>query len=498
MPRPSLILALTSIAGVAVATVAGQPPTFKSGIDLLRLDVTVVADDGTPVKDLTAFDFAVEVNGQTRPVRSAQFVSFGSAERIAHPIEPEAAPQISTNERSERGRLTAVLIDQESLPVGQDHSTVLALRRYLDGLDAADRTAVISLPHPGVRLDFTSDRAAIRAALDRIHAVPPMGTPLSRMNVAVGEVEAARPTVPAPPRGQSVSSPQNMLLFVLRDLARALIPIDGPKTLVLLAGQMSTGLDIISRAKDFADVAAEARLSIYVVTPYALAMSAAEHSSSLPEPFAGQGGLQVLAGLGGGIVFDVIGRGQGVFDRIQRETSGAYLLGVEADPRADKDRLLKVSVKVTRPGLTVRGPKKTVVPKPRSASPPPRKSIIADALREPTPATALPMRVTSRIARTTEGGKTKVLIFTELEVSDQQAKHLAWGFELRGISGTAANDYEESVAAQSKRVGNTLTMASAALAKPGRYVLKFAAVDGDGRVGSVEHPMEVVAPDATP
>jgi hypothetical protein len=50
-----------------------QQPTFKSGVDLIRLDVHVVSDDGTPVKDLTADDFDVKANGNLAPVRALQF-----------------------------------------------------------------------------------------------------------------------------------------------------------------------------------------------------------------------------------------------------------------------------------------------------------------------------------------------------------------------------------------------------------------------------------------
>ena len=60
-----------------------QQPTFKSGVDLIRLDVHVVGDDGTPVKDLTADDFDVKVNGKPAPVRALQFLDLARTERTA-------------------------------------------------------------------------------------------------------------------------------------------------------------------------------------------------------------------------------------------------------------------------------------------------------------------------------------------------------------------------------------------------------------------------------
>ena len=43
-----------------------QGPTFKSGVDLIRLDVIVVGKDGSPVADLNSEDFEVKVGGKTQ------------------------------------------------------------------------------------------------------------------------------------------------------------------------------------------------------------------------------------------------------------------------------------------------------------------------------------------------------------------------------------------------------------------------------------------------
>ena len=69
--RPSAsLVAAAWLCGLAL--LSAQGPTFHGGINLLRLDVTVVTDDGTPVTDLKPEEFVVTVDGKPRPVRSAQ------------------------------------------------------------------------------------------------------------------------------------------------------------------------------------------------------------------------------------------------------------------------------------------------------------------------------------------------------------------------------------------------------------------------------------------
>ena len=50
-----------------------QPPAFKSGVDLLTLQTTVLDKDGRPVTNLTPADFTVTVEGKPRKVLFARF-----------------------------------------------------------------------------------------------------------------------------------------------------------------------------------------------------------------------------------------------------------------------------------------------------------------------------------------------------------------------------------------------------------------------------------------
>jgi len=48
-----------------------QGPTFRTGVDLVAVDVAVVDRRGRPVEDLRAPEFSVKIDGEVRRVVSA-------------------------------------------------------------------------------------------------------------------------------------------------------------------------------------------------------------------------------------------------------------------------------------------------------------------------------------------------------------------------------------------------------------------------------------------
>ena len=72
--RPVLPLARAAWCGaasvLAIAQEAGQP-TFRSGIDVVQVDVSVLDRSRVPVRGLTAADFIVLEDGKPRPIRSS-------------------------------------------------------------------------------------------------------------------------------------------------------------------------------------------------------------------------------------------------------------------------------------------------------------------------------------------------------------------------------------------------------------------------------------------
>ena len=58
---------------VVTLSAPASQPAFRSRVELLRVDVTVVDTSGAPIRDLGAGDFVVKVDGRPRTVSFAQF-----------------------------------------------------------------------------------------------------------------------------------------------------------------------------------------------------------------------------------------------------------------------------------------------------------------------------------------------------------------------------------------------------------------------------------------
>ena len=133
-------LGLCALSLGAVLAAQQQPPqTFRGGVELVVLNVTVVDKDGKPVRGLTASDFTVTLDGQARPVRALDFLELGASGG-----SDVTAVRQTTNERvpgapaNRGGRVIVLLIDDLSSKPGQAKGLVVAAERMLGRLDSGD------------------------------------------------------------------------------------------------------------------------------------------------------------------------------------------------------------------------------------------------------------------------------------------------------------------------------------------------------------------------
>lgn len=71
------------------AVLAAQPSQrFKSSVDVVQVDVSAIDGSGWPIRDLTAADFEVRVDGRVRPIVSAQFVAVPPSAAAPRPASP--------------------------------------------------------------------------------------------------------------------------------------------------------------------------------------------------------------------------------------------------------------------------------------------------------------------------------------------------------------------------------------------------------------------------
>ncbi len=179
------LCAIGATAVVAARAPAQSGQVFRSGVDVTTIDVTVIARNGDPIRDLKADDFTVTVDGKPRAIVSAQFVGFNEPSAgESRAVAPAAPRDYSANDRTARGRLIVLLVDQGNIRMGAERSVLRAAEGFLDRLTPSDRVSLLTIP-TGPVIAFTGDRARIKNGLR--HIVGQYRLPAIRHNIAATE-----------------------------------------------------------------------------------------------------------------------------------------------------------------------------------------------------------------------------------------------------------------------------------------------------------------------
>jgi len=102
---PSLVIAQEPAAPVP------QGPTFRSGVDLISVDVGVVDARGNPVEDLRAAEFTVKIDGEVRRVVSAELVKV-DVEAAKKTVADKSETFYTSNLTPPNGRQIVIAVDQ--------------------------------------------------------------------------------------------------------------------------------------------------------------------------------------------------------------------------------------------------------------------------------------------------------------------------------------------------------------------------------------------------
>jgi len=532
--RPACLAAALALTASAVPV--AQTPAFRSGVDVIALDVSVVNGQGRPVEDLVVDDFVVEIEGAARQVVSAELVVPDAA---ASPVSADSATEAfySTNLAPAIGRRIVLAVDQSHVDPTVVQPIMRAASRLLDGLSPKDQVALITFPGTGPRLDFTDDHARVRRELERIvgqrpdarayrfpmgisealaiesrersQAVtssaasagepddqPVMATVMARGCDAVdadGRDECRRQILnEASTRVNETRTSALRSIDELEALLGGLAAVDGHKSLVLLSASQ-----VIQDQQELENVvwlAGTGRTAVHVMAIDSA--GAGDVGGPLETALADRRvrfeGLEELARQSRGTYSRIVGTGEEIFARLATELSASYIVGVEALPEDLARDRLRVSMRVERPGVTIRtSPAFTVPPVPTDSR------SVADALRRalesPFGTPGLPVRVATFALRDAESGKTRVTVSGQVGRPGELDAELTVGVlvvnALREVL-TRTADRRRLVATDHDA---RLPYASSMLLEPGEYSLRFGAVDDDGQVGSVVREVHVPA-----
>jgi len=518
------------------ATSVGQAPVFRSGVELITVDVTVVDKSGNPIRSLGPEEFAVSVDGKPRRVVSANLVDYSARTSDRADDGSTIAPvaTYSTNETAVAaaapGRLVFLAIDQGSFRPAAARAAIDAARRFLDRLQPQDRVGLMTFPPPGPSLAPGTDREHVGRALGQIigTAVALRSSPSARW-VTLAEsvdIEARDEFVTSQVIGREcrglAGAALDMCSDQVRDEARivagtaemgsnrtlasmqamltALARIPERKTLVLISAGLAASdrghgaLDLHGEIAALGRQAAAANANIYVLhvdNAFLEAYSANERSvsPSLDRDLAMlRGGLETMAAASGGALFTVVARADAAFERVLTETAAAYVLGVEPADGDRNGRPHAIKVAVNGRDAQVRSRREFVMV-PTASAPETPEERLAAALKAQRLSVDLPLGISTHTLGQTDAGEVRVLLTARVGrgVTAPLETHIA--YLLSEPSGRAIGTATESRRLPVARdaTGGAASYLTAIGVRPGDYLLRFAVVDASGRLGSVEH-----------
>jgi VWFA-related protein len=177
------VLASVVLAG-DIAARQQQRPTFRTAVNVVRLDVTVLDEQRRPVRGLTAADFSVRVNGQDQPIEGVIEVVAPALSVTGAAWMRGVAPDVITNANREP-RLWVLILDDALMP-GEawvmNNGRRIA-RSVVDRLGPSDLAAVVFTLLNQYAQDFTNDRAKLYRAIDYFYPAArgfPLGAFYSR------------------------------------------------------------------------------------------------------------------------------------------------------------------------------------------------------------------------------------------------------------------------------------------------------------------------------
>jgi VWFA-related protein len=377
-----LLLAGAMFAAPAAQARQDPPQPLKSGVELVMVDAQVVDRKGNPIGGLTPGQFEVKIGGQKRTVVSAELLDSNTG--LPRGTTPGGPP------RSTPGNIYVLAVDQGSFRPVNAPSVIYAAREFLQRAQPNDYIGMVSFPAPGVVIDPTRDRAALQAAIPKLvgfSALKQMRqyqySLSDAIDVAARDREAldrvvqrnCQPNDMMCPRAledELVETISILEMQAARSLAglRAVVDgvkgIPGRKTVVVLSAGIPSGdrsgarMYMRSDAIEAGKAAAAAGILLYTLhlnTAFLDSFSPdapSTQQTAMRESGVYTKALDTFNGNAGGTLMEVNTGADFAIDRMMRETSAYYLLGVQVEDADRNGQAHRIEVKVNQRGANVR------------------------------------------------------------------------------------------------------------------------------------------------
>lgn len=185
-------LATSGLLAVTLAAQTPSQPVFRSGVELVTIDVVATGKDGNPVYDLKASDFELFEDGQGQPIRAFQFLNYSTA-----PAEVAMLPPGLVSNEVEPGGIFALVLDDIGYYVNETQDVRRAATRFLENALLPHDHVVVVRSGFDSGFTLTSDRALALEAAFSTAGRRDRGTRLERAGapdaLGAGDFDTASP-----------------------------------------------------------------------------------------------------------------------------------------------------------------------------------------------------------------------------------------------------------------------------------------------------------------
>lgn len=397
------VLACFAVLGSATpaASAGQQEPSqpLRTGVELVLVDAQVVDRKGNHITGLKPEQFQVTIDGQRRKVLSAELIDANTGLPRGAGDGAGSGTDATVPARASMPNIYMLSVDQGSFRPVNAPSVVHAAREFLKRAQPNDLIGMVSFPEPGVLVQPTRDRAELEAAIPKLvgySALKQMREYRYTLSDAIDVASHDRQAMDRVVRENCPSGDQMCANAVAMELnetisllelqaARSLAGLrsviggvkdmPGRKTLVVLSAGIPSGdrsgarMYMRNEAVQIGREAAASGILLYTLhlNTRFLDQFSPEAPTAMQTAMREAGvyarALETFNGTAGGTFFEVNTGQDFAIDRMMRETSAYYLLGVEVQDSDRDGESHRIQVKVDARGSTVRSRASFVIPK---------------------------------------------------------------------------------------------------------------------------------------
>jgi VWFA-related protein len=510
-------------------------------VNLVLIDARVTDRNGKPIRGLKSDQFSVLENDRAQNISSLEYFDTSGIETAATkgqkplviPLSGLKPPQEDQQELLGR-RLVVLFYDLTSMQPDQLLRAIRSGESYLrDQISPADLVSVVTFGNQlHVLASFTNNREALLQAIRSIR--PGKDAELAGLADALaapGEIIAPEYTGTAFSADETDFNIFNTdrKLMAVESLAELVRPIPGKKSVIhFTAGISQTGEENRSQLTATADAANRANMSLYTVDMRGLyatipggdatigaaqALGLYNGSSVLRQTemrHISRDTLVTLAVDTGGRAFFDRGDFHEVYQLVQEEGTGYYLLGYYSTNAKPDGRWRRVQVKVDVPGAHVQSRQGYYADRDyRNATAADPQQQLGEAMRSEAPRVELPVALStayfrlddhqyfvpldakldsSTLAWGGKGDKHEAEFQFAAEVRDEKSHKIVSALQ-DSITVSLGGDRFQSIQRR------PLEYQGGVILPPGQYRLKFLArEDATGRVGTFEEDLSLPVP----